>query len=108
MVDHRINSHRSHAPLLIQAASPLLGKNCYISTMGMTSHLLASGEGWQVSDVVCTAGPSDPVFEERHEFVCIAAVSEGTFQYRKHSSAALMAPGALLLGDKGTCFGCGH
>jgi len=76
--------------------------------MGMTSHLLASGEGWQVSDVVCTAGPSDPVFEERHEFVCIAAVSEGTFQYRTHSGAALMAPGALLLGDEGTCFECGH
>jgi AraC family transcriptional regulator len=76
--------------------------------MGTTANLLASGPGWHVNDVVCTAGPCDRPFEEQHETVCIAAVLEGTFQYRTRSGSAVLAPGALLLGDHGTCFECGH
>jgi AraC family transcriptional regulator len=69
---------------------------------------LASGPGWSVSDVVCSAGPHDRPFEERHASVCIAVVTHGTFQYRSAQGSAVLAPGALLLGNEGTCFECGH
>jgi AraC family transcriptional regulator len=76
--------------------------------MTMTSRLLASGRGWTVHDVVCTAGPRDRPFEERHHWVCIAAVTQGTFQYRTTQGTATLAPGAFLLGNAGACFECGH
>lgn len=69
---------------------------------------LASGPGWRLRDVLCSAGPHDRPFEERHESVCIAAVTHGTFQYRSARGAALLAPGAVLLGNHGHCFECGH
>src|SRR5262249_27237615 len=61
-----------------------------------------------VRDFVCSAGPHDRPFEERHDAVCIAAVAQGTFQYRSSNGAALLAPGAVLLGNYGHCFECGH
>ena len=76
--------------------------------MTTTSHLLASGPGWQVSDIVCTAGPGDRAFEEQHDACCIALVTEGSFQYRTAQGDAVLAPGALLLGNEGACFECGH
>jgi AraC family transcriptional regulator len=69
---------------------------------------LAAGAGWSVSDVVCTAGPRDPPFEERHHAACIAAVTQGTFQYRSRCGSAVLAPGSVLLGNEGACFECGH
>ncbi len=72
------------------------------------SRLLASGPGWSVSDVICRAGPADKPFEEQHEAVCIAAVVEGTFRYRSSRGAGVLAPGAVLLGNHGSCFECGH
>jgi AraC family transcriptional regulator len=76
--------------------------------MAATEHVLASGPGWRVSDVVCDAGPHDRPFEERHETMCIAAVTAGSFQYRTRQGAAVLAPGAVLLGNAGSCFECGH
>jgi AraC family transcriptional regulator len=76
--------------------------------MHSTSHLLASGPGWSVRDIVCTAGPHDRPFEEEHGDACIAVVTHGTFQYRSSLGAAVLAPGAVLLGNKGYCFECGH
>jgi AraC family transcriptional regulator len=76
--------------------------------MALSSRLLASGPGWSVSDVVCSAGPRDRPFEERHHAACIAAVTQGTFQYRSPRGSAILAPGAVLLGDEGSCFECGH
>jgi AraC family transcriptional regulator len=76
--------------------------------MAMTSELLARGRGWQVSDLVCDAGPSQGAFEERHESVCIAAVTQGTFQYRSPRGSALLSPGSFLLGNAAECFECGH
>jgi len=76
--------------------------------MAFTAHLLASGPGWCVRDIVCTAGPYDRPFEERHDTVCIAGVTEGTFQYRSAQGAAVLVPGAMLLGNQGTCYECGH
>lgn len=69
---------------------------------------LAAGPGWCVREVACTAGPQDRPFEERHGSVCIAAVARGTFQYRTTAGEALLAPGAVLLGNHGHCFQCGH
>lgn len=76
--------------------------------MAIDVHTLASGPGWRVRDVVCTAGPQDRPFEERHASVCVAAVTHGTFRYRSGQGAALLAPGAVLLGNHGHCFECGH
>lgn len=76
--------------------------------MAATSHLLASGPGWRVRDIICTAGPGERVFEEQHAHCCIAAVTGGSFGYRSTQGAALLAPGALLLGNQGACFECSH
>jgi AraC family transcriptional regulator len=74
----------------------------------LTSRVLASGPGWSVSDMICTAGPRDRPFEERHDTVSIAAVTAGSFQYRTHGGRAVLAPGGILLGNAGACFECGH
>jgi AraC family transcriptional regulator len=76
--------------------------------MTLASHLLASGPGWRVSDIVCRGGPHNRPFEERHDAICVAAVMQGTFQYRSTLGRAVLAPGAVLLGNAGTCFECGH
>lgn len=76
--------------------------------MGVSTHTIASGEGWRVHDVICTHGPQDRPFEEQHGSVSIAAVTAGTFQYRTRQGAATLVPGALLLGNHGACFECGH
>ena len=61
-----------------------------------------------MSDVVCRAGPGDRPFEERHADICIAVVTEGTFRYRATQGTAMLAPGAILLGNARTCFECNH
>jgi AraC family transcriptional regulator len=76
--------------------------------MSLTMHLLASGPGWRVEDVICSAGPHDRPFEERHDLVCVAVVTRGTFQYRTPDGRATLAPGAFMLGNPGACFECGH
>ncbi len=73
-----------------------------------TSRLLAQGDGWSVADVVCTAGPQDRPFEERHSHYCLAVVVAGTFQYRSTNGRALLTPGSILLGNAGQGFECGH
>ena len=59
-------------------------------------------------EVVCRAGPSDRPFEERHEGFSVSAVIEGSFTYRSDAGHGLLYPGALLLGNNGSCFECGH
>jgi AraC-like DNA-binding protein len=75
---------------------------------GTTGRVLAQGPGWTVEDVVCTCGPRDRSFEEQHEYVAIAMVVAGTFQYRSTAGRDLMTPGSLLLGNPGQSFECGH
>jgi AraC family transcriptional regulator len=72
------------------------------------SRQLAAGDGWTVSDFICTAGPSDLPFEERYKYTTIAVVISGTVQYRSSSGHALMTPGSLLLGNAGDSFTCAH
>ena len=76
--------------------------------MALASRLLASGSGWRVADAVCSFGPHDRPYEEQHGAVCIAAVTAGTFRYRSTLGSAVLAPGALLLGNDRHCFECGH
>ncbi|TPL53089.1 helix-turn-helix transcriptional regulator [Mesorhizobium sp. B2-4-2] len=76
--------------------------------MTTSDRIIASGPGWQVSDVVCTAGAGDRPFEEEHRTFCVAAVTSGTFRYRASQGTAMLAPGAVLLGNPGTCYECGH
>jgi AraC-like DNA-binding protein len=75
---------------------------------GLAKRPLAAGDGWSVHDVVCRAGPSDRPFEERHDGFSISAVFEGSFTYRSDAGCRLLYPGALLLGNNGRCFECGH
>ena len=74
--------------------------------------IVAAGDGWSVSDVVCTCGPQDRPFEEQHTQVSIAMILAGTFRYRSESrrgvSNELMTPGSLFLGNTGQSFECGH
>ncbi len=76
--------------------------------MSLNHRLLACGPGWRIADVICTSGPRERSFEEQHSSACIAAVTEGTFQYRGTQGTAVLAPGALLLGNHRHCFVCGH
>lgn len=72
------------------------------------SRNIACGPGWSFDEFVCGAGPQDRPFEERHDGVSIAAVVSGTFTYATDAGRALLHPGALLLGNHGACYQCGH
>jgi AraC family transcriptional regulator len=72
------------------------------------SRPLHQGEAWSISEFICTAGPHDRPFEERHEEFSVAAVIEGTFSYRAESGTAVLYPGAFLFGNSATCYECGH
>jgi hypothetical protein len=74
----------------------------------LTARVLAEGPGWSVSDMVCTAGPRDRPFEERHPYVFIGLVVAGAFQYRSGAGCELLTPGSLLLGNAEQCFECRH
>ena len=64
--------------------------------MVFAPHTLASGPGWRVSDVVCTAGPHDRPFEEQHDAVCIAAVSRApSWRGKQRITDALIQMGIL-------------
>jgi AraC family transcriptional regulator len=72
------------------------------------ARILAAGDGWTVSDVVCYSGPQDTPFEEEHSVTSIAIVIAGSFQYRTSVGRGLMTPGSLLLGNAGDNYICGH
>jgi AraC-like DNA-binding protein len=75
---------------------------------GTEGTAVAAGAGWEVRDIVCTSGPADRPFEERHAETSISLVLSGTFVYRSDRGTALMSPGALLLGNAGQRFECAH
>jgi hypothetical protein len=83
-----------------------LNQRAVQGALGQTNvHLLAKGDHWKVEDVICTAGPQDRRFEERHVGVTIAIVAAGSFQYRgsvgQSIAQELMTPGSLVLGNAG-------
>ncbi|MFM9841665.1 MAG: helix-turn-helix domain-containing protein [Dongiaceae bacterium] len=69
---------------------------------------MSAGQQWRVTEYICAAGPSDRPFEESHEQVTIAAVIEGSFNYRGDTGRAVLYPGTFLLGNSGACYECGH
>jgi len=73
---------------------------------------VAAGDGWSVSDVLCTCGPHDRPFEEQHSRYSIAIILAGTFRYRSQTRQGirneLMTPGSIFLGNAGQRFECGH
>jgi AraC-like DNA-binding protein len=73
-----------------------------------TLRRLASGEGWTLNDYVCRSGPGEAPFEERHDAVSISSVIAGSFTYSSDNGRALLHSGALLLGNAGACYSCGH
>lgn len=73
-----------------------------------TPRVIARGDGWTVADVVCTCGPQDHPYEERHARYTIAIVLAGSFQYCSPLGRGLMTSGSLMLGNEGTCFECAH
>jgi AraC family transcriptional regulator len=70
--------------------------------------VVAHGDGWSVADVVCTCGPQDRPFEERHSRDTIAIVQAGSFEYRSTAGRGLMTAGSLMLGNHGHSFECAH
>ena len=89
-------------------AQSLVTQGAKSADEGLAKRTLATGDGWSVREVVCNAGPSDRPFEERHEGFSVSAVIEGSFTYRSDAGRGLLYPGALLLGNSGSCFECGH
>lgn len=86
-----------------------LARRARDAALGATARrVLGSGQGWSVADVLCTCGPGDRAFEERHDAFCIALVVAGAFEYRSETGHALMTPGAVMLGNVGERFECGH
>lgn len=73
-----------------------------------TSRAIETGRGWRVAEYVCHCGPADRAFEERHDAFTIAAVVDGLFTYRSDTGTTLLHSGAVLLGNHGACFECGH
>jgi AraC family transcriptional regulator len=69
---------------------------------------IARQRQWSLTEYVCTAGPHDRPFEERHDQVSVALVTAGTFRYRTSTGEGLLYPGAFLLGNAGACYECGH
>ena len=85
------------------------GRGAFLAKIA--ARAIARGDGWSVSEVVCSAGPHDRPFEEQHAGVSIAIVTAGSFQYRGSGvgpGRELMTPGSLLLGSPGQFFECGH
>lgn len=95
---------------------PVLGENGIgkrMTTSGpelplLTSRPLAEGLGWRVTDITCRAGPYDRSSEEQFDWTTVAIVVAGSFTYRCGAGTALMPPHAMLLGQMGACFECGH
>jgi AraC-like DNA-binding protein len=78
-------------------------------TAGQTTpRVIAKGDGWSVADVVCTCGPADQPYEERHSRDTIAIVQAGSFEYRSAAGRGLMTAGSLMLGSHGQSFECTH
>ena len=96
------------AKIAAELTSMLAKRAMHGAPAELSSRLVAGGEGWLVEDVLCTSGPSDPSFEERHSFFRAAIVGAGAFQCRSTAGLELLSPGSVLLGNAGECFECAH
>lgn len=79
-----------------------------LPTDKLTVRPLAGDIDWQICDFNCTASVDDRPFEQQHDGFTIAVVLDGVFTYRSETGRQLLHPGALLLGNHGRCYECGH
>jgi AraC family transcriptional regulator len=70
--------------------------------------LLAAGQGWRAFDVVCTCGPCDRPFEERHETASVSLVMAGSFVCRSRCGTSLLSPGSWFLLSGSEPIECSH
>jgi AraC-like DNA-binding protein len=101
------------AKIAVELEKALAGRRANGDAGRMAARVLAQGDRWRVTDVLCTSGPEDRPFEEQNPYFAIAIVAAGSFQYRgssHHTKAGgeLMTPGSLLLGNAEQSFECGH
>jgi hypothetical protein len=71
-----------------------------------TRRAIAGGSGWCVSDIGYAAGEEGRPLRDRHGAMSITAIAAGSFCYRSTHGNALLAPGALLLGNAGSAYEC--
>jgi AraC family transcriptional regulator len=64
---------------------------------GAAASLLAAGQGWRAFDIVCTCGPRDRPFEERHDTASVSLVLSGSFVCRSRRGTALLSPGSWFI-----------
>jgi AraC-like DNA-binding protein len=102
----RASPFRRLGKIAIFAVMPTLADEN--ASSAMRKRTIAAGDGWSVGEFVCDAGPGDRPFEERHESFAIAATLAGSFTYRGETGEAALFPGALLLGNAGQRYACGH
>jgi AraC family transcriptional regulator len=86
-----------------QALKPLPADG---AAVGLSRQVLATGSGWRVVDVTYSTQPEKRPLEDQHDFVTIAEVVAGSFQYRSGHGTEMLAPGALLLGNAGSQYEC--
>src|SRR5262245_49339976 len=101
---HEVGACCSADPL----AAALLAKARAGTAGASKDRTIAAGEDWWVGDIVCTRGPRDRPFEERHSQVSISVVLSGTFVCRSEHGASLLAAGSLMLVSAGQTFECSH
>ena len=89
-------------------AAALTSKARRAAPGGAEASLLAAGEGWRAFDVVCTCGPRDRPFEERHPSASVSLVVSGTFACRSRCGSCLLSPGAWFLVSAGEPIECSH
>jgi AraC-like DNA-binding protein len=75
--------------------------------MGTTRDLFRA-DGIRVVEHICTYGPGDRPFEERHSVSNIAFVVDGAFGVRTPAGSAALGPGSVLLGNEGDPYTCAH
>jgi len=78
----------------------------------MSAHLhataLLAGDGLQIYDVRCSAGPGDPTPPEVHRAFVLAYVRSGSFGVRTERGAHQLVPGGFMTGAPGEVFSCTH
>ena len=77
-------------------------------TAAPSSRHLAGGAAGRSYEYRLHRGAGGPALRGAPRGVSIAAVVAGSFTYASEKGAALLHPGALLLGNHGACYRCGH
>jgi AraC-like DNA-binding protein len=101
--------HAGSAHLEPDPLAAALRRKARTGAAGSASHtVVAKGRGWQAVDIVCTCGPYDPTFEERHAGPSISLVLAGIFACRSSYGSSLLSAGSLFLGSTGQAYECSH